>query len=82
MGVEPDRQQSSKEDFQPLPDNSKDEAIKLEDQSPGSQAQRGPEQNNDQGFITGPKLALIIAALYATMFLVALVRALPFCCFF
>ncbi|CAM1502003.1 Fc.00g039870.m01.CDS01 [Cosmosporella sp. VM-42] len=76
MSVETNRQPSPKDDFQRLPDNSNDEAIKLEDQSPQSQLQVEPEQSNEQGYITGPKLALVIAALYATMFLVALDRTI------
>lgn len=50
-----------------------EEAIRLEDgpHDPKPEPETSP---NDQAFISGGKLALILAALYATMFLVALVR--------
>ncbi|KAJ4312032.1 hypothetical protein N0V84_010145 [Fusarium piperis] len=52
-----------------------EEAIRLED-GPHDPKPKPETSANDQAFISGGKLALILAALYATMFLVALDRTI------
>ncbi|EEU46912.1 uncharacterized protein NECHADRAFT_36043 [Fusarium vanettenii 77-13-4] len=52
-----------------------EEAIRLED-GPTDPKTEPETSANDQAFISGGKLALILAALYATMFLVALDRTI------
>ncbi|KAI8682762.1 hypothetical protein LRP88_05278 [Fusarium phalaenopsidis] len=52
-----------------------EEAIRLED-GPHDPKSEPETSTNDQAFISGGKLALILAALYATMFLVALDRTI------
>ncbi|KAJ4133342.1 hypothetical protein NW754_016151 [Fusarium falciforme] len=52
-----------------------EEAIRLED-GPHDPKPEPETSTNDQAFISGGKLALILAALYATMFLVALDRTI------
>ncbi|KAI8681363.1 MFS domain-containing protein [Fusarium keratoplasticum] len=52
-----------------------EEAIRLED-GPHDPKPEPETSANDQAFISGGKLALILAALYATMFLVALDRTI------
>ncbi|UPK91906.1 hypothetical protein LCI18_002841 [Fusarium solani-melongenae] len=52
-----------------------EEAIRLED-GPHDPKHEPETSANDQAFISGGKLALILAALYATMFLVALDRTI------
>ncbi|RSM01416.1 hypothetical protein CDV31_011349 [Fusarium ambrosium] len=62
-------------DTQPSPQRPSEEAIRLEEGSHNPKPE--PETSaNDQAFISGGKLALILAALYATMFLVALDRTI------
>ncbi|RSL63159.1 hypothetical protein CEP51_013351 [Fusarium floridanum] len=62
-------------DTQPSPQRPSEEAIRLEE-GPHNPKPEPETSANDQAFISGGKLALILAALYATMFLVALDRTI------
>lgn len=75
MGAEADKRSSPVDDFHRLPDSNNEGDIKLDNLGPETQGQDA--QLIQQAFVTGPKLGLILAALYATMFLVALVRLSP-----
>ncbi|KAM0439913.1 hypothetical protein ACHAPT_001011 [Fusarium lateritium] len=62
-------------DTQQGPQRQSDEAIRLES-GPQDPKPELEASTNDEAFISGGKLALILAALYATMFLVALDRTI------
>ncbi|RSL94039.1 hypothetical protein CEP52_012895 [Fusarium oligoseptatum] len=62
-------------DTQRSPQRPSEEAIRLEE-GPHNPKPEPETSTNDQAFISGGKLALILAALYATMFLVALDRTI------
>lgn len=59
--------------FQKLSDNLGKDPIPLEDVSPETHTNQGSGKDN-AFVVAGPQFALIISAIYATMFLVALVR--------